>query len=62
MAKKNKNLFKDMSLSKEQREKIERRARREADLEFGIKPYGTKIHKNKKKYKREKFSHQDLEY
>ncbi len=53
MAKKNKNLLGDMfSLSKEEREKIERRARREAELEFGIKPYATKVHKSKKAYSR----------
>lgn len=61
MGKKNKNLFKNMPLSSEQKEKMERRARRESDLEFGVKPYATKVHKNKKAYSR-KVKHRNLEY
>ncbi len=52
MAKKKKNLIEGIFISKEQKEKIERRARREAEIEFGIKPYGTKVHKSKKTYSR----------
>jgi hypothetical protein len=52
MSKSKRNLLSGMFISEEQKQKIERRARREADIEMGIKPYGTKVHKNKKAYSR----------
>ena len=64
MAKKSKNLLGEMfEMTKEQREKIERRARREAELEFVIKPYATKVHKNKKAYSRKaKYKSNNFDY
>lgn len=52
MSKSKKNLLSGMFISEEQKQKIERKARREADIELGIKPYETKVHKNKKAYSR----------
>jgi hypothetical protein len=52
MSKSKKNLLSGMFISNEQKQKIERRARREVDIELGIEPYGTKVHKNKKAYSR----------
>lgn len=39
-----------MKLTNKQKRKIKRRV----DLELGVKPYKSKIHKNKKKYNRTK--------
>lgn len=58
---KRKNLFGDMFISEQVKRKIERNARREADIEFGITPYKTKVHKNKKAYSR-KTKHKNIEY
>lgn len=52
MSKSKKNLLSGMFISEEQKQKIERRARREADIELGVESYGTKVHKNKKAYSR----------
>mgnify|MGYP003121233788 CR=1 FL=1 len=41
-------------LSKKDKTSRDRRISREVDLELGIEPYKTKIHKNKTKYKRNK--------
>lgn len=47
-----KNKIEKIEISKEVKQKIERKARREAALDLGIGPYKTKVHKNKKKYQR----------
>ena len=46
-----------MKLTNKQKRKIKRRV----DLELGVKPYKSKIHKNKKKYNRTK-KHNNDEY
>jgi hypothetical protein len=38
-----------IKFSDDEKRSIERSASRQACLDLGIKPYGTKIHKNKKK-------------
>jgi hypothetical protein len=55
--KKKKNLLAEVKLSKEARNKIERRARREAENR-DVYNTGSKIHKSKKKYKREKYRYE----
>jgi hypothetical protein len=52
MARSKSNMFNKFKLSEETKRKIDRKARREADIEFGITPYKTKVHKNKKAYSR----------
>ena len=52
MSKGKKNLLGDIFISDEQKQKIERRARRSADIELGVKPYQKKVHKNKQAYSR----------
>jgi hypothetical protein len=49
---KRKNLLEDMFISEQLKRKIERNARRQADIDCGVKPYKTKVHKNKKAYSR----------
>ncbi len=56
---KRKNLLGDMFISEQVKRKIERNARREADIAFGITPYKTKVHKNKKAYSR-KLKHKNI--
>ena len=55
MGKGRKNLLENVFMTEEQKLKIERQARRRADLECGIKPYATKVHKNKKAYSRKNY-------
>ena len=43
----------------EKQNKIDRGIRRQVDLDLGVQPPKTKIHKNKKKYNR-KFKHKKL--
>ena len=43
----------------EKQNKIDRGIRRQVDLDLGVKPPKTKIHKNKKKYNR-KFKHKKI--
>jgi hypothetical protein len=52
MSKIKKNLLSGIFISEEQKQKIERKARRDADIELGVEPYETKVHKNKKVYSR----------
>lgn len=52
MSKSKKNLLSGIFISEEQKQKIERKARRDAEIEMGVKPYSTKVHKNKKAYSR----------
>ena len=49
---KRKNLFEDIFISEEVKRKIERSARRQADIDCGVTPYKSKVHKNKKAYSR----------
>lgn len=55
MGKGRKNLLENVFMTEEQKLKVERQARRRADLECGIKPYATKVHKNKKAYSRKNY-------
>lgn len=55
MGNRRKNLLKNVFMTEEQKLKVERQARRRADLECGIKPYATKVHKNKKAYSRKNY-------
>lgn len=51
-----------MKISKEQIIKIERASRREADIEFGIGAFKSKVHKSQKDYNRrenKRFSYED---
>ena len=43
----------------EKQNKIDRGIRRQVDLDLGVQPPKTKIHKNKKKYNR-KFKHKKI--
>ena len=43
----------------EKQNKIDRGVRRQVDLDLGVQPPKTKIHKNKKKYNR-KFKHKQI--
>ena len=43
----------------EKQNKIDRGIRRQVDLDLGVQPPKTKIHKNKKKYNR-KFKHKQI--
>jgi anti-sigma-K factor RskA len=52
MSKSKENLLGGLFISDEQKQKIERRARRDADIELGVKAYQEKVHKNKKAYSR----------
>jgi hypothetical protein len=52
MSKSKRNLLSGIFISNEQKQKIERRARREVDIELEIELYGTKVNKNKKAYSR----------
>ena len=56
---KRKNLFEDIFISEEVKRKIERNARRKADIDCGVTPYKTKVHKNKKAYSR-KLKHKNI--
>ncbi len=47
-----------MKFKKRDKIRADRAIRRKVDLELGIEPYKTKIHKNKNKYKR-KNKHKD---
>tara|TARA_B110000503_G_C7169675_1_gene423700 strand:- start:2670 stop:2858 length:189 start_codon:yes stop_codon:yes gene_type:complete len=49
---KRKNLFEDMFIPEDTKKKIERNARRQANIDCGITPYKSKVHKNKKLYSR----------
>ena len=55
MGSRRKNLLENVFMTEEQKLKVERQARRRADLECGIKPYATKVHKNKKAYSRKNY-------
>jgi hypothetical protein len=55
MGSRRKNLLENVFMTEEQKLKVERQARRRADLECGIKPYATKVHKNKKVYSRKNY-------
>jgi hypothetical protein len=58
MSKSKKNLLENIVLSEGQKMKIERKARRNADIELGVSPYKAKVHKNKKAYSRKvKYKH-----
>jgi hypothetical protein len=50
-----------IKLTDDEKRRIERSASRQADLDLGIKPYGTKIHKNKKKEIHRKRKHKHKE-
>lgn len=52
------NMFDGMKLSKKDKNRIEKKARRDAQ-DRDIYTDGTRVHKNKKKYKREKYRHQE---
>lgn len=52
MKKGRKNLLEKVFISEQEKMKMERKTRRQADIEFGITPYKTKVHKNKKAYSR----------
>jgi hypothetical protein len=52
MKKGRKNLLEKVFISEQEKVKMERKARRQADIEFGVTPYKTKVHKNKKAYSR----------
>ena len=49
---KRKNLLETIFISEEVKRKIERNARRQADIDCGVTPYKSKVHKNKKAYSR----------
>jgi len=49
-----------IEFTEETKKKMERKARREANLDLGISPHKTKKHKNKKKYNR-KVKHKNIE-
>ena len=47
-----KNLLKNYKVKKKDKIKIDRGIRRQVDIDLGITPPKTKVHKNKKKYNR----------
>ena len=47
-----KNLLKNCNVKKKDKIKIDRGIRRQVDIDLGITPPKTKVHKNKKKYSR----------
>ena len=47
-----KNLLKNCKVKKKDKIKIDRGIRRQVDIDLGITPPKTKVHKNKKKYNR----------
>ena len=47
-----KNLLKNYKVKKKDKIKIDRGIRRQVDIDLGITPPKTKVHKNKKKYSR----------
>ena len=49
---KGKNLFGNIFISEEVKRKIDRQARRQDDIDCGVNPYKSKVHKNKKAYSR----------
>ena len=55
MANRKRNLLENVFMTEEQKLKVERQARRRADIECGVKPYATKVHKNKKAYSRKNY-------
>ncbi len=55
MANRKKNLLENVFMTEEQKLKVERQARRKADIESGVKPFFTKVHKNKKAYSRKNY-------
>ena len=58
---KNKNLLEGVVVSKETLDKIERNARRTADIEEGVEVYRNKVHKNMKNYSR-KVKHRNQDW
>jgi hypothetical protein len=58
---KRKNLFEDIFISEEVKRKMERNARRKADIDCGVTPYKLKVHKNKKAYSR-KSKHKNIDW
>lgn len=56
-----KNVVEKLEISESEKLKMNRRARREAEIDLGIKPYKTKVHKNKTKYNR-KVKHKNMEF
>ncbi len=55
MANRKRNLLENVFMTEEQKLKVERQARRRADIDCGVKPYTTKVHKNKKAYSRKNY-------
>ena len=55
MVNRKRNLLENVFMTEEQKLKVERQARRRADIECGVKPYATKVHKNKKVYSRKNY-------
>ena len=55
MANRKRNLLENVFMTEEQKLKVERQARRRADIESGVKPFFTKVHKNKKVYSRKNY-------
>ena len=49
-----KNKIEKIIIPKEELLRIERSASRQGDIDEGIEPYKTKVHKNSKKYTRKK--------
>jgi hypothetical protein len=61
MSRKSKNLLEGIVVSKETRNKIERKARREAEMEVGVDVSRNKVHKSMKNYSR-KTKHRNQEF
>ena len=63
MGKMKKNLLADLMISSEDRSRVERSVRREIEIESGMFPIPTKVHKSQKAYSRKiKYKHLQFEY